>query len=45
LPSRGVVIAHKVDLATATEKDYVAPEDYMTMLEMLMSAKCQDSCK
>ena len=45
LPSRGVVIAHKVDLATATEKDYVAPEDYMTMLEMVMSAKCQDSCK
>jgi hypothetical protein len=45
LPSRGLVIAHKVNVATATEKDYVSPEDYMTMLGMLISAQCQDSCK
>jgi hypothetical protein len=45
LPSLGMVIAHKVNLATATLKDYVSPEDYMTMLAMLLSAQCQDSCK
>jgi CubicO group peptidase (beta-lactamase class C family) len=45
LPSCGLVIAHKVNLATATEKDYVSPEDYMTILNMLLSAQCQDSCK
>ena len=45
LPSLGMVIAHKVDLATATVNDYVSPEDYMTMLQMLISAQCQDSCK
>jgi hypothetical protein len=42
LPSRSLVIAHKVNLATATENDYVSLEDYMTMLNMILSAQCQD---
>ena len=45
LPSLSLVIAHKVNLATAAEKDYVSPNDYMTILAMLISAQCQDSCK
>ena len=45
LPARGMVIAHKVNLAEAGVADYVSPEDYMTMLEMLLSAQCADGCK
>ncbi len=45
LPSRGLVIAHKVNLATATGKEWVSPQEYMTMLEMIVAAGCEDGCR
>jgi CubicO group peptidase (beta-lactamase class C family) len=44
LPNLDMVISHKVEIEGPTAGD-VGFQDYMTMVEMLISAHCGDACK
>ena len=45
LPARGLVIAHKVEIKDVPPEKFVYNGDYMTILRMLLSARCEDGCK